>query len=128
MHPVTPVTQSGITDDCGSSRSKASPSFTTAPLRLATYLGLTSACLAFVWGVWIIAKTLLFGEPVRGFPTIMVSILFLGGVQLLALGVIGEYLGRIFTETKVRPLYLTGEVTLPKSTQAPPTPVGDQEK
>ena len=84
-------------------------SFSGAPLKLATYLGLGVAVLAFVFGLWIIAKALMFGDPVQGYPTIMVTILFLGGVQLIALGVIGEYLGRLYVEAKQRPLYLVDE-------------------
>jgi len=80
--------------------------FSTAPLRVATYLGLGSAALAFAYGGWIIAKTLLWGDPVQGWPTMMAVVLFLGGVQLMALGVIGEYLGRLYLEAKHRPLYL----------------------
>ena len=81
-------------------------SFSTAPLRVATYLGLLTALVAFGFGVWTILKTLLWGEAVRGYPTLMAVILFLGGVQLIALGVIGEYLGRLYQEAKQRPLYL----------------------
>ena len=81
-------------------------SFSTAPLRLATYLGLLTALVAFVYGVAIIVKALLWGDPVAGWPTMMSVILFLGGVQLIALGVIGEYLGRLYDESKQRPLYL----------------------
>ena len=81
-------------------------SFTVAPLRVSMYLGLVTALLAFVYGAWILFKTLVYGDPVRGYPTIMVTMLFMGGVQLIALGVIGEYLGRVFNETKQRPLYL----------------------
>lgn len=80
-------------------------SFTIAPLKLATYLGLLTALLAFADGIWIIAKTLIWGDAVRGYPTLMVTVLFLGGVQLFFIGVLGEYLGRIFGETKQRPLY-----------------------
>jgi polyisoprenyl-phosphate glycosyltransferase len=80
-------------------------SFTIAPLKSATYLGLVTAALAFLYGVWIILKTLLYGDPVRGYPTIMVTVLFLGGIQLFFIGIIGEYVGRIFNETKQRPLY-----------------------
>jgi polyisoprenyl-phosphate glycosyltransferase len=83
--------------------------FSTAPLRVATYLGLGTALLAFVYGLWIIVKTLAWGESVQGFPTIMAVVLFLGGVQLMALGVIGEYLGRLYLEAKQRPLYLVQE-------------------
>ena len=73
---------------------------------MATYAGLGTAFLAFAYGVWIIAKTLVWGDPVQGWPTMMTVVLFLGGVQLMALGVIGEYLGRMYLEAKQRPLYL----------------------
>lgn len=81
-------------------------SFSTVPLRVATYLGLTTSLVAFAYGGWVVAKTLLWGESVQGWPTLMAVILFLGGVQLMALGVIGEYLGRLYLEAKQRPLYL----------------------
>ncbi len=80
--------------------------FSTAPLRAATYLGLGTALLAFFYGAFIVVKTLLWGDPVQGWPTMMAVVLFLGGVQLMALGIIGEYLGRLYLETKQRPLYL----------------------
>jgi len=83
--------------------------FSTAPLRVATYAGLATALVAFAYGLWIIAKTLLWGDPVQGWPTTMAVILFLGGVQLMALGTIGEYLGRLYIEAKQRPLYLVQE-------------------
>ncbi len=81
-------------------------SFSTAPLRVATYLGIATALVAFGFGAWIILKALLWGDAVAGWPTMMSVILFLGGVQLVALGLIGEYLGRLFEESKQRPLYL----------------------
>ncbi|MFK2904126.1 glycosyltransferase family 2 protein [Dyella ginsengisoli] len=84
-------------------------SFSNAPLRLATWVGLGAAMFAFAYGLWVLAKALLWGDPVRGYPTLMVVILFLGGVQLLALGVIGEYLGRNYAESKQRPLYFIAE-------------------
>ncbi|NID15738.1 glycosyltransferase family 2 protein [Luteibacter yeojuensis] len=80
-------------------------SFSTAPLRAATWLGVSAAALAFLYGVWVLLKALVWGDPVRGYPTLMVVILFLGGAQLLALGVIGEYVGRTYAESKRRPLY-----------------------
>lgn len=85
-------------------------SYTTAPLRLTTWLGFTIALTAFAWGAFYLIRTLLFGEVVQGFPTLFLTILLLGGVQLIALGVIGEYLGRVFNETKRRPLFLTESV------------------
>ena len=81
-------------------------SFTTAPLRVATYIGVLTALLAFAFALYIVAKALLFGDPVAGWPTMMTVILFLGGTQLVALGLIGEYLGRLYEESKQRPLYL----------------------
>jgi glycosyltransferase involved in cell wall biosynthesis len=81
-------------------------SFTVMPLKVATYLGLAVASFAVVFGAQLVIRTLLFGNPVAGYPSLMAVILFLGGVQLITLGVIGEYLGRVFNETKQRPLYL----------------------
>lgn len=80
-------------------------SYTTAPLRLASILGLIVSLVAFVYLVYIIVVTNVCGEPVQGYPTIMVTVLFLGGVQLLSLGILGEYLGRVFNEVKRRPGY-----------------------
>ena len=81
----------------------------TFPLRVWTYLGGLIAFTSFVYAAYIILKTLLFGDPVRGYPTLAVMILFFGGIQLIALGVIGEYIGRIMTEVKNRPLYIVDE-------------------
>ena len=80
--------------------------FTVVPLKLATYLGLVVAAIAAIYAVYIVTLTLLYGNPVAGYPSLLVVVLFLGGAQLVTLGVIGEYLGRIFNETKNRPLYL----------------------
>ena len=80
-------------------------SFTINPLKIATYLGLATSLGSFSYALFVIYKTLVFGDPVRGYPSLMVVVLFLGGVQLMSLGVIGEYLGRMFNETKQRPLY-----------------------
>lgn len=90
---------------------------TVAPLKVATYAGLAVALFASAFGAQLIARTLLFGNPVAGYPSLMTVVLFLGGVQLLTLGVIGEYLGRVFNETKNRPLYLL-ERHLPSSVPA----------
>ena len=84
-------------------------SFTTAPLRVATYAGLAVSAFAFLYLIVIVVRTLFFGTDLAGYPSMMAVILFLGGVQLLSLGIIGEYVGRIFNETKQRPLYLIEE-------------------
>lgn len=80
--------------------------FSTIPLKAATYLGMLTAFGAFLFGMFIVLQTLFYGNPVPGYPSLLVVVLFLGGIQLMALGVIGEYLGRMFDETKRRPLYL----------------------
>ena len=80
-------------------------SYSSAPLKLASYLGLLTALGAFSYGIFIVIRTLLYGDPVHGYPSMIVIILFLGGVQLMSIGVLGEYVGRIFSETKRRPLY-----------------------
>ena len=80
-------------------------SYTTVPLRIATVIGVLTSLFAFIYMLVVFIKTLLYGDPVQGYPTMMIVILFLGGIQLLALGVLGEYIGRIFTETKNRPVY-----------------------
>ena len=84
-------------------------SFSAVPLKAASYVGLATALAAFVYGGYVVAKTLLFGDPVPGYPTLVTLVLFLGGLQLLALGVIGEYLARMFVEVKQRPLYLVAQ-------------------
>jgi glycosyltransferase involved in cell wall biosynthesis len=80
--------------------------FTVLPLKIATYVGLLIAVAAGVYGTVIVIRTLLIGSAVPGYPSLLAVILFLGGAQLTTLGVIGEYLGRVFNETKHRPLYL----------------------
>ena len=81
-------------------------SFSIGPLKVATYIGLITAILSIVYGLFMVIRTILFGNPVPGFPSLLVAILFLGGLQLIFLGIIGEYLGRTFNEVKQRPLYL----------------------
>ncbi|WP_033749810.1 glycosyltransferase family 2 protein [Pantoea sp. NGS-ED-1003] len=81
-------------------------SFSTFPLRVWTYIGLAVASMSFIYGMWMILDTLFFGNPVRGYPSILVSILFLGGVQLIGIGVLGEYIGRIYIESKKRPRFI----------------------
>ncbi len=81
-------------------------SFSIAPLKVATYLGLAVAVWAFAYATYVVIKTIFYGDPVPGFPSLMVVVLFLGGVQLLSIGILGEYLGRMFDESKGRPLYV----------------------
>lgn len=81
-------------------------SFSYAPLQFATYFGLFVALFSFIYGTFLLVKTLFYGNPVPGYPSLMVAILFLGGVQLLTIGMIGEYIGRIYNESKHRPLYI----------------------
>ena len=82
---------------------------TTLPLKLWTYFGLFISCVSFVFALWTAYKKLVFGNPVSGYTSIMVAILFFSGVQLITLGVIGEYLSRIFNEVKQRPAYFIDE-------------------
>ena len=101
-------------------------SFSAAPLKSASYFGMAIALVAFAYGLFIMVKTLLYGDPVQGFPTLVTVVLFLGGLQLVALGVIGEYLARMFVEVKQRPLYLVAR-HLPRATaakRAAPDPPG----
>jgi glycosyltransferase involved in cell wall biosynthesis len=84
-------------------------SFSTFPLRIWTYIGMFIAGVSFLYGSWMIVDTFMFGNPVRGYTSLLVSILFLGGVQLIGIGILGEYIGRIYIETKARPKYLIKE-------------------
>lgn len=93
-------------------------SFSTFPLRLATYVGFVAALMAFVFGITVFVKALFYGDPVRGYPSLMVVVLFLGGAQLMALGMIGEYLGRIYMESKQRPLYFVDRLNPPSGPNA----------
>jgi polyisoprenyl-phosphate glycosyltransferase len=81
-------------------------SFSVVPLKAASYIGVATSLVAFAYGCFVVAKTLIYGDPVQGYPTLITVVLFLGGLQLMALGIIGEYLARMFIEVKRRPLYL----------------------
>lgn len=86
-------------------------SFTVAPLKASTYLGLLVAMMSLIYAIFVIWKAMMYGDPVRGYPSLMAVILFLGGVQLVSVGLLGEYVGRIFNEVKRRPLYLLNRLT-----------------
>lgn len=85
-------------------------SFSTAPLRIWSYLGALIACISLLYGSFIVLRTLVFGIDIPGYASLMTTILFLGGVQLLSIGVLGEYLGRIFIEVKGRPVYVVDKL------------------
>lgn len=85
-------------------------SFSAVPLKVWSYMGLLISFLAFIYATFLIIRTLIFGIDVPGYASLMVAILFMGGVQLISLGVIGEYLGRIYAEVKRRPLYLIRDI------------------
>ena len=87
-------------------------SYSTAPLRMATVMGTVISLLAFVYMIVVLLKTIIVGEPVPGYPTLICVILLLGGLQLLSIGIIGEYLSRIFHETKQRPVYIVNELAV----------------
>jgi len=84
-------------------------SFSTLPLRLATYLGVLSAGIGLFYGLYFIYKKIFLGIPVLGYASIIVAVLFVGGIQLLILGIIGEYLGRVYQEVQARPIYILKE-------------------
>jgi len=84
-------------------------SFTVAPLRLASLLGALFAATALLFGIWIMLETILFGKDVPGYPSLVVSIMIIGGVQLLMIGILGEYIGKMLSEIKARPVYFVAE-------------------
>jgi glycosyltransferase involved in cell wall biosynthesis len=94
-------------------------SFTIGPLKVATYMGLLSAVGALCYGSYMLLRTLILGNPVPGYPSLLVLISFLGGIQLLSIGIIGEYLGRMFDESKRRPLYFLKACRQSRNASAP---------
>lgn len=97
-------------------------SFSVVPLKVATVLGFLVAVGTFAYGLFMIVKTLLYGDPVPGFPTLIVVVLFMAGLQLLAIGMIGEYVGRIYEQAKRRPLYVVRDLRSPTAATKHPLP------
>lgn len=93
--------------------------FSNMPLRVWTLIGCSISMCSILYALWELCRTLLFGNPLSGWPTLTVAITFLGGVQLLSVGILGEYIGRIFEEVKQRPTYLVRQVARPRSERAP---------
>ncbi|WP_254774086.1 hypothetical protein [Marinobacter sp. AC-23] len=85
-------------------------SFSVSPLRWATVIGLIAASMGAVFGVWIVVKALMLGDATSGYPSLVAIISFLGGIQLMSVGIVGEYVGKTYIESKRRPVYLTEEV------------------
>jgi polyisoprenyl-phosphate glycosyltransferase len=94
-------------------------SFTTLPLQLATYLGLVISFVAFGYGGWLLIRTIIFGVDVPGYASIMASVLCMGGIQLVCIGILGQYLGRVYNETKKRPIYVIEETSGISPSQTP---------
>jgi len=84
-------------------------SFTTLPLRLMTYMGVVLSLVAFVYVIILLVQYILYGRDAPGYTSIMMSVLAMGGIQLICLGILGEYIGRIYHESKQRPLYIVQE-------------------
>jgi glycosyltransferase involved in cell wall biosynthesis len=90
-------------------------SFSTVPLRIWTYVGFSIAAIAFLYSFWMVLDKLIWGNPVPGYPSLIAVTLFLGGIQLIGIGVLGEYIGRIYMETKARPRYIVKSIITQKS-------------
>jgi len=98
-------------------------SFSVAPLRVASLLGVAIAFIALLFGIWILIETLAFGKDVPGYPSLAVGIMVLGGVQLVMIGVLGEYIGKLLSEVKARPVYFVAEHQVkPAAAAAEPAP------
>ena len=92
-------------------------SFSVAPLRVASMLGLLLAVTALFFGSWIILETLLYGKDVPGYPSLVVSVMVIGGVQLILIGVLGEYIGKLLSEIKGRPVYFVAEHSVKRASE-----------
>jgi hypothetical protein len=93
-------------------------SFSVAPLRVASLLGVLLAVTALFFGSWIILETVLFGKDVPGYPSLVVSVMVIGGVQLILIGVLGEYIGKLLSEIKGRPVYFVAEHSVKRASES----------
>ena len=96
--------------NCGTSHLRESTSFSTAPLRIWTYVGLAMAGLTFSYASYTVIKTLVNGVDVPGYASLLAAVLFIGSLQLISIGILGEYIGRIYHESKRRPTYVVRKV------------------
>jgi len=103
-------------------------SFSVAPLRVASLLGVAIAFVALLFGIWILCETLFFGKDVPGYPSLAVAIMVLGGVQLVMIGVLGEYIGKLLAESKQRPVYFVAEHQVRAAGEMPATPARNAAK
>jgi glycosyltransferase involved in cell wall biosynthesis len=94
-------------------------SFSVAPLRLASLLGFLIALFALLFGIWMVLETIIFGKDVPGYPSLVVGMMVLGGVQLLMIGILGEYIGKLLSEIKGRPVYFVAEHTVKQAQETP---------
>lgn len=97
-------------------------SFSTSPLRIATITGITAAAIGAGFGIWIVSKALILGSVVSGYPSLVAIITFLGGIQLFSIGIVGEYVGKTYIETKQRPLYLINSISESPASEEDTTP------
>jgi polyisoprenyl-phosphate glycosyltransferase len=94
-------------------------SFTVAPLRVASLLGLLLAASALIFGIWILLQTLIFGQDVPGYPSLVVGLMVIGGVQLMMIGILGEYVGKLLSEIKARPVYFVADHSMKVADETP---------
>ncbi len=103
-------------------------SFSSFPLRLWTYVGMVIAGISFIYGSFILLRTVILGTDVPGYASLIVAVMFFGGINLLSIGVLGEYVGRIFMESKQRPLYVVRKTHEPNAAAASPVARGEEEE
>lgn len=111
MCNASPVRRSGISSPCCFYSIDGIVAFSTVPLSVASIMGTVFCLIAFIALIFIIVRALVFGDPVQGWPSLASIIIFIGGIQLLCLGIMGQYLAKTYLETKRRPLYVIKETS-----------------